>query len=71
MDPKPRPNHQLYLEVLRKMTPEQKLAKTFELSAFTKALFIHGLRKRFPDVTEEDFKRILLDRLSKCHNRNY
>ena len=71
MDPKPRPNHKLYLEVLRKLTPEQKLAKTFELSALTKALFIHGLRKRFPDVTEEEFKRILLDRLSKCHNRNY
>jgi hypothetical protein len=71
MDPKPRPNHQRYLEVLRKLTPAQKLAKTFELSAWTKALFIHGLRKRFPDVTEEEFKRILLDRLSKCHNRNY
>ncbi len=71
MDPKPRPNHKLYLEVLRKMTPEQRLAKVFELSEFGKALFIHGLRKRFPHATEEEFKKILLERLQKCHNRNY
>jgi hypothetical protein len=53
------------------MTPEQRLLKAFELSAFTKALFIEGLRKRFPDVSEEEFRRILLARLAKCHDRNY
>jgi hypothetical protein len=71
MDPKPRPNHRLYLEILRSMTPEQRLLKAFELSEFSKALFIEGLRKRFPDATEEEFRRILFDRLEKCHNRNY
>ena len=53
------------------MTPEQKLLKVFELSEFSKALFIEGLRQRFPDATEEEFRRILFDRLEKCHNRNY
>jgi hypothetical protein len=71
MDPKPRPNHQLYLEILRSMTPEQKLLKIFELSEFSKALFTEGLRQRFPNATEEEFHRILFDRLEKCHNRNY
>jgi hypothetical protein len=71
MDPKPRPNHRLYLEVLRSMTPEQRLLKAFELSEFSKALFIEGLRQRFPDATAEEFRRILFDRLEKCHNRNY
>jgi len=71
MDPKPRPNHRRYIQVLRAMTPEQRLLKAFELSAFAKALFIQGLRQRFPDVTEEEFRRILLARLEKCHNRNY
>jgi hypothetical protein len=71
MDPKPRPNHRRYLEMLRSMTPEQKLLKVFELSEFSKALFIEGLRQRFPDATEEEFRRILFDRLEKCHNRNY
>jgi hypothetical protein len=71
MNPKKRPNHQMYLKVLAGMTAEQKLRKVFELSAFAKGLFIHGLRKRFPDVTEDEFRKILLARLDKCHNRNY
>ncbi len=71
MDPKPRPNHRIYIQILRSMTPEQKLLKVFELSEFSKALFTEGLRQRFPDVTEEEFRRILFDRLEKCHNRNY
>ena len=71
MDLKPRPNHRLYLEILRSMTPEQKLLKVFDLSEFSKSLFIEGLRQRSPDATEEEFRRILFDRLEKCHNRNY
>jgi hypothetical protein len=71
MDPKPRPNHRLYIEVLRRMTPEQRLAKAFELSALAKRAFIEGLRQRFPDLPEDEFKKLLLARLEKCHNRNY
>jgi hypothetical protein len=71
MDPKPRPNHQRYLQVLRAMTPEQRLLKAFEMSAFTKALFREGLRKRFPDLSEEAFHKLYLERLALCHNRNY
>ena len=71
MDPKPQPNHGRYIEVLRQMTPEQRLRKAFELSTMTRALFIQGLRKRFPDLSEAEFHRLLLDRLEKCHNQNY
>jgi hypothetical protein len=71
MDPKPRPNHQLYLQVLRKMKPAQRPAKAFELSALAKKLFIQGLRELFPEATAEEFRAILLGRLEKCHNRNY
>jgi hypothetical protein len=71
MDPKPRPNHRRYLEVLRTMTPEQRLRRAFDLSALTKAMFTQGLRKRFPDLDEEAFRKLLLARLAKCHNRNY
>jgi hypothetical protein len=45
--------------------------KAFELTAFSKELFLNGLRKRFPDLTEEELHRIYLERLKKCHNRNY
>ena len=71
MDPKPRPNHRKYIVTLRRMTPEQRLAKAFELSDFSRQLFIQGLRSRYPDLDDESFRRLLLARLEKCHNRNY
>jgi hypothetical protein len=71
MDIKPRPNHRLYLETLRRMSPEARLMKAFELSRFSNDLFLHGLRKRFPDLSEQDFRKLYLERLNKCHNRNY
>lgn len=64
-------NHEIYIQALRQMPPGKRLLKAFELSEFTKQLFVHGLRKRFPNLSEEKFKKILLDRLDKCHNRNY
>ncbi len=71
MNLKKQPNHQEYIQVLRRMTPEKRLMKAFELSEFSKKLFVHGLRKRFPDLDEKEFKKLLLKRLDKCHNRNY
>ncbi len=68
---KERPNHRKYIQILRQMSPEERLLKAFELSESGKQLFIHGLRKRFPDLSEEEFRKLLLERLDKCHNRNY
>lgn len=68
---KERPNHRKYIEILRGMTPEQRLRKAFELSEFARALFVHGLRKRCPDLPEEEFRALVRARLDKCHNRNY
>ncbi len=71
MNIKPHPNHQVYLQVLRRMTPEQRLTKAFELSRMAKELFFLGLKKRFPTRSEQEIKAIYLDRISKCYNRNY
>ena len=68
---KPRPNHRAYLEVLRRMTPEQRIAKAFELSEMTRTLFRQGLRERFPDLPEDQFRALYLERLALCHNSNY
>jgi hypothetical protein len=68
---KDRPNHRIYLQVLREMSPEKRLLKAFELSEFANQLFIHGLHKRFPNLSDEEFKKILWERLDKCHNKNY
>lgn len=71
MNIKTRPNHKVYIQVLRKMSPEKRLLKAFELSEFTNQLFIHGLSKKFPDLDDQEFKKVLKKRLDKCHNRNY
>jgi hypothetical protein len=68
---KQRPNHARYLQVLRAMSPAQRLEKAFELSADAKRLFLAGLRARFPHLGAKDLHRLALERLAKCHNRNY
>jgi len=71
MDRKKTPNHRIYIHVLRQMTPEKRLLKAFELSEFSRELFQTGLKRRFPDLPETEFKALFLKRLDKCHNRNY
>jgi hypothetical protein len=71
MNNKERTDHKTYIQALRQMSPEKRLIRAFELSEFTRQLFIHGLHKRFPNLSDEEFKELLLKRLSKCHNRNY
>lgn len=71
MDPKERPNHRLYIQALRRMSPSARLLKAIELSEFSKQAFLGGLRQRFPDKNEEQIKQLYLERLRKCHNRNY
>ncbi len=71
MDPKPRPQHEAYLQILRGMQPQERLRKAFELSDFSKSLFKQGLRLRFPALGDVEFHRLYLERLGKCHNSNY
>jgi DNA-binding PadR family transcriptional regulator len=68
---KPRPNHARYLEILRRMTPEQRLRKAFELSEMGRELFRQGLSQRHPELSSDDLEVLLRKRLSLCHNRNY
>jgi hypothetical protein len=53
------------------MTPEQRLRKAFELEATARALFEHGLRRRFPELDDTALGRLVRERLDRCHNRNY
>ena len=68
---KPNPDHAAYIKILRNMTPGQRLEKALELSELTRDLFKHGLRKRFPELSEEELHKLYLERLDLCHNRNY
>ena len=71
IDPKPRPNRQRYLEILRRMTPQQRLQIAFDLTEQTRELLRIGLRDRFPELSEEELQKLYLERLDQCHNRNY
>ena len=68
---KVRPNHKLYLSILRRLSPEARLRKAFELSALSRALFRAGLTRRFPDLSRTQLRNLELKRLERCHNRNY
>lgn len=67
---KAQPNHQAYLRILRRMSPEVRLRKAFELSTFSRGLFLHGLRRRFPELSDEQLQELARQRLEKCHNRS-
>lgn len=71
VNPKLQPNRKLYLEALRRMTPSQRLAKAIELSELGKRLLRQGLKRRFPQATEQELHSIFLKQLERCHNRNY
>jgi hypothetical protein len=43
----------------------------FDLAGMAVSLFRTGLRRVHPDLAEEDFHRLFLTRLGKCHNRDY
>jgi hypothetical protein len=71
MDPKPRPNHARTIRMLRGMSADQRLRTALELGEWSRKLFEEGLRRRHPALCEGEFHRLLLERLEKCHNRNY
>jgi hypothetical protein len=68
--PKPTLNRRQYLQVLARMGPSLRLCKAFELSDMTKQLLKDGLRRRFPERTEEQLHALYLKRLNRCHNNN-
>ena len=44
----------VYLDLLRKMTPGEKLRRALQYSGFIRALGEGGLRERFPHATERE-----------------
>lgn len=64
-------SHREYIKIIRRLTPEEKLKKCFELNELTKKLFLTGLKNRFPDLSQEEIKKLYLKRINKCHNLDY
>ena len=45
---------EFYLNLLRKMTPEQRMQRVFELSEGMRQLRLAGLRQQYPDAGERE-----------------
>ena len=63
--------HKKYIEILRSMTPQQKIDKIFELNKLGDDLFRAGLKERFPNLNEEKFNKLYKSRIEKCYNRSW
>jgi hypothetical protein len=50
------PTHKMRIQVLRQKLPEKRLLAAFKLTELTQRLFIQGLKKRFPDLSVDEFK---------------
>lgn len=62
MNPKPQTNHQQYLQALHNLGPAGRFQKMLDLNQTSKNLFLHGLRKRFPQKTEDEIHELYLER---------
>jgi hypothetical protein len=63
--------HRVYIQALRDMGPERRAARMFELSEWTRRLFLGGLREANPHLSEEELHKLFLQRIDLCHNRNW
>jgi hypothetical protein len=68
---KVRQNRGAYIEILRRMTPEQRLRKAFELRDVARHLFRRGLRSRHPDMAEDELTALERKLAERWHNRIY
>lgn len=63
---KTQPNRAQYIDVLRAMTPGQRLAKAIELSEVTHEALRVALRHRFPEAGEAELQTRYVERLEQC-----
>jgi hypothetical protein len=67
---KQQPNRVIYVEALRRMTPEQRLSKAFELSDMTHEALRVALSVRHPELEPERLHTLYVERLERCRRRN-
>ena len=60
-----------YLEIIRRLTPEQRALKSVEITESLKVNLKGALKRKFPDKSEIELHDIFLRRLEQCHNQNY
>jgi len=64
------PNRKQYVEILRKMTGEERMRISFELFEMAKDIMIEGMRAQNPDIKAEEIQQEVVRRMMRCHRRN-
>jgi len=67
---KARANRRLYIEILRGMTPEQRLRKAFELTDMVQELARAGLKRRHRGLDASSLAELTRERLMRWHSRS-
>jgi hypothetical protein len=70
LDLKKQPNRRVYIETLRRMTPEQRLEKAFELSDLTHEALRVAVATRHPEASSDELQALYLERLERCRRRS-
>jgi hypothetical protein len=51
------PDYKQYIKIMRRVPPEDRLRKCFELNELTKGLFLTGLKNRSPGLSDKEIKK--------------
>jgi hypothetical protein len=62
-------NRSLYIEILRRMTPEARLRKALDLTRTARELSRAGIQTRNPQLTAAEVDRLAVERLLRWHSR--
>ena len=61
---------EVWLETLRRLTPERKLKVLSEAWEFGFRLRVAGVKLRFPALTEDEARRRAVAEMVECHKKN-
>jgi hypothetical protein len=64
------PNRKKYIEILQKMTGEDRVRIAFELFEFAKNVMIEGIKAQHPGITTEEIQKEVVRRMMRCHRKN-
>lgn len=64
------PNRKQYIEILQKMTGEERMRIGFELFEMAKCIMIEGMKAPNPGIKLEEIQQEVVRRMMRCHKRN-
>jgi hypothetical protein len=68
--PNAEPNRKQYIEILQKMTGEERVRIAFELFEMAKDIMIEGMKAQNPKITLEEIQKEVVRRMMLCHRMN-